>query len=355
MTDKVRGALPAKSWSSLRSMAPSLGLLAGLAVISGLVLWSGLDQVLDILTAAGPSLLLVLLLSPPELWTASEAWRQLFPKGQKPRPSAAFRASWMGIAVNTLLPVATVGGEVVKARALVLSGEPLGNVAAATLVDKTVQAIVILIWGLVGLLVLATLTSDRTILLGGLAGALLLALGIGGFIAVQLLGGFGLFARMSSGFLQRLGAGNAIDLARDVDLAVRALYRRPGALALAIGLRLAGQIWLVSEVLLTAYLLGQAVGFFEALMLRALIGAVRGLSFVIPAGLGLQEGAYIALGALIGLPADMMLALSLASRLREVAQALPGLLAWQHAEGRRLWRGPAARPAISADDMTAAT
>ena len=73
-------------------------------------------------------------------------------------------------------------------------------------------------------------------------------------------------------------------------------------------------------------------------MLRALIGAVRGLSFLVPAGLGLQEGAYVALGALIGLPADMMLALSLASRLREILPSLPGLLLWQHVERRRLWR-----------------
>lgn len=316
----------------------SVGLFAGLALIGGLVLWSGLEQVWTILASASAGLLLIVLLAPPEILAASEAWRQLFPKGQKPafRPTAA--ASWMGMAVNVLLPVATVGGEVVKARALVLAGAPLTDTAAATLVDKTVQAIATLIWGMVGLIVLAHVAPDQNILLGGLIGASLLALGIGGFIAVQWFGSFSHIAKLGSGFLSRLGVQASIDGAKHLDLAVRAIYRRPLALLRSLALRLLGQLWLVSEVLFTAYLLGLAIGFVEALMLRALIGAVRGLSFVVPAGLGLQEGAYIALGALIGLPADMMLALSLASRLREILPSLPGLLLWQHAEGRRLWR-----------------
>jgi hypothetical protein len=51
-----------------------------------------------------------------------------------------------------------------------------------------------------------------------------------------------------------------------------------------------------------------------------------------------QEGAYVTLGLLIGMPTDMMLALSLASRLREILPNLPALVVWQHQEGRQLWR-----------------
>lgn len=335
-------ARPSPGGTDKAAIARTLGLLTGLAMVGGLVLWSGLGQVVTILTTAGASLLLVVLLAPPEVLTASEAWRQLFPGERKPAFWPTLRASWMGMAVNVLLPVATVGGEVVKARVLVLAGTPLADAASAALVDKTVQAIATLIWGLVGLLVLAWLTPGDGLLWGGLIGAALLALGIAGFIAVQWLGSFSYVARIGSGLLRRLDDGGSINVGRSLDQAVRAIYRRPVALLRSLGLRLAGQVWLVSEVLLTAHLLGLAIGVEEALMLRALIGAVRGLSFVVPAGLGLQEGAYVALGALIGLPADMMLALSLTSRLREIVPSLPGLLLWQHVEGRRLWRS---RPA----------
>ena len=331
----------------------AIGLLAGITLIGALVIWSGLEQVWTILASASAGLLLIVLLAPPEIFAASEAWRQLFPEKQRPAFRTTAAASWMGMAVNVLLPVATVGGEVVKARALVLAGAPLTDAAAATLVDKTVQAIATLIWGLIGLVVLAYLAPDENVILGGLIGASLLALGIGGFIAFQWFGSFSYAAKLGSGLLKRLGGQATIDSAKNLDLAVRAIYQRPAALLRSLTLRLLGQVWLVSEVLFTAYLLGLAIGFVEALMLRALIGAVRGLSFVVPAGLGLQEGAYIALGALIGLPADMMLALSLASRLREILPSLPGLLLWQHVEGRRLWRRPSTQTTVAVDDMPA--
>lgn len=341
------GARASKDGSGLAALAPSLGLISGLVLIASLVLWSGLGQVMSILMTAGAGLLLIVFLAPPEILSASEAWRQLFPKQRRPGFRSSLRASWMGMAVNTLLPVATVGGEVVKARVVVLAGTPLADAVAATLVDKTVQAIAILLWGIVGLMALASLSPGDGLLWGGLAGAALLALGIGGFIALQWHGSFSHLARLGGGLFSQLGTEGSLDAGRNMDRAVRAIYRRPAALLRSLGLRLLGQVWLVSEILLTATLLGLAIGLDEALMLRALIGAVRGFSFIVPAGLGLQEGAYVALGALIGLPADMMLALSLASRLREILPSLPGLVLWQHLEGRRLWRSHAAarRPA----------
>jgi hypothetical protein len=40
-------------------------------------------------------------------------------------------------------------------------------------------------------------------------------------------------------------------------------------------------------------------------------------------------------GALLGVPADLALAVSLTKRVRELALGLPGLAAWQWVEGRR--------------------
>ena len=233
---------------NVAAMVRSFGLLIGLAVVGGLVLWSGLGQVVTILTTAGGSLLLVVLLAPPEILTASEAWRRVFLHDRRPAFWTTVRASWMGMAVNALLPVATVGGELVKARVLILSGTPLADAASAALVDKTVQAIAMLIWGLVGLMVLADLTSGDDLLWGGLIGAALLALGIGGFIAVQWLGSFSYAACFGGGLLSRLGIHGSIEAGKNLDQAVRAIYRRPLALLQSLVLRLVGQVWLVSEV-----------------------------------------------------------------------------------------------------------
>ena len=94
---------------------------------------------------------------------------------------------------------------------------------------------------------------------------------------------------------------------------------------------MAGEVWLA------AWLMGLPIGLAEAIILQSLAMALRGAAFVVPGGIGVQEGGYIAIGTLLGLPADMMLSLSLATRLRELVSAVPGLLVWQLSEGRRAW------------------
>jgi hypothetical protein len=58
--------------------------------------------------------------------------------------------------------------------------------------------------------------------------------------------------------------------------------------------------------------------------------------------LGIHEGSFVALGALLGMPPGVALATSLASRVREIVSSVPGLVAWQYVEGRGLWRRRAA-------------
>ena len=70
--------------------------------------------------------------------------------------------------------------------------------------------------------------------------------------------------------------------------------------------------------------------------------AVRSTGFLVPGALGIQEGGFMFLATLVGVPAHLGLALSLARRIREILLGVPALLAWQLLEGRRLFR--AARP-----------
>ena len=65
---------------------------------------------------------------------------------------------------------------------------------------------------------------------------------------------------------------------------------------------------------------------------------IRAAMFPIPGALGVQEGGYVIVGSLLGIPGDAALALSLIARARELALGIPGLIAWQVIEARRLWR-----------------
>ena len=91
---------------------------------------------------------------------------------------------------------------------------------------------------------------------------------------------------------------------------------------------------LVGETWLSLYLLGHPIGFVEALIIESLIQAVRGAAFAVPGALGVQEGSLILIGAAVGVPAEMALALSLAKRVREAAVGAAGVIVWQIEEGR---------------------
>ncbi|MFQ5764576.1 MAG: lysylphosphatidylglycerol synthase domain-containing protein [Rhodospirillales bacterium] len=259
-------------------------------------------------------------------------------------------ASWMGTAVNTLLPVATIGGEIAKARVLALWSHPAAEAAATMTVDKTVQAIVVLLWGLVGTAFLAFLVEDRTAVFGILAGAGLLALGIAGFIAVQVKGGFSFLAGRFAEFTGSRAAAGLVDDAEAMERSIREVYGGIGRLAASSALRLAGQVLLALEVVLAGYLMGVPIGVLEAVILKGIVTAIRGMAFAVPAGLGIQEGGYMAIGALIGQPPDLMIAVSLATRVREIVPSIPFLLLWQTTEGKAAWRG--FRQSAEAEDGT---
>jgi uncharacterized membrane protein YbhN (UPF0104 family) len=70
---------------------------------------------------------------------------------------------------------------------------------------------------------------------------------------------------------------------------------------------------------------------------------VRNAAFLVPGGLGVQEGGFVLIGALFGVPPKQAIALSLIRRVRDIVLGLPGLVAWRwEAATAQDRRGPAA-------------
>ena len=120
--------------------------------------------------------------------------------------------------------------------------------------------------------------------------------------------------------------------ATDIDLLVKDIYNDKKRFFVSILWRTLGLILQTSEVWLACYLLGHPISLFEALMLKSLTSIITDLAFIIPNGYGVEEGGYLMLGVLIGLTPEFSLALSLATRIREIIIDLPGLLYWQYIE-----------------------
>ncbi len=315
-----------------------VGFLIGLGVVIALVAWQGVATIADRLAVAGWGILLVALFIPPDLILRTASWRLLFAPGRTPRFADTVWAMWIGSSVNFLLPVATIGGEFVKARLLTLRSVRGVDAAASVLLDKTVQAVSVLLWALIGMTILVVVAPDEPMVAAALAGLALLMLGIAGFVLVQYAGAFGMFARPAARMFSSGRWQSLIESAADFDAVIRDLYRRPGVIVTSTCLRLAKRVVMAGEVWLVAWLVGYPIGLGEAVMLNSLAIALRSAAFVVPGGIGVQEGGYVVVGALVGLPADVMLTISLATRLGELIEGLPGLLAWQFAEGGAYWR-----------------
>ncbi len=123
-----------------------------------------------------------------------------------------------------------------------------------------------------------------------------------------------------------------------IDAAIVATYRRGSAFLGANLLRLvgwaagAGEIWLVMRCLHKPF------SGVDAFVLESLTSGVRAVAFMAPGALGAQEAGFVAFGALLGLPADAALVISLSKRVRELLLGLPGLCVWQWLEGRHAFR-----------------
>ena len=273
------------------------------------------------------------------LWFSAFSWRALIFAASRPRAATVLWIRWIRELINSLLPVAGVGGDFASVRLLSQRGVPGADAAASVVVDTTVGVATQLVFVLAGVALLVARPSGDGAL--DLAYALLVGLAvfvalIVGFLLAQHRSLFATILRLAHGLAPAQGLADLEGGAAKIDAAIVATYRRTGALASAGLVRLAGWAVGAGEVWLVLHFLGRPFGLIDAFVLESLNSGVRAAAFLAPGALGAQEGGLVLFGHLFGLPADVALAISLSKRVRELALGVPGLILWQWIEGRRL-------------------
>ncbi len=321
----------------IRSLTTVLG-LAGLAVAIALIVYQGHDAVLSAFAAGGLGLVWASLFHAVPMAINARAWQVLMPGARPPSLAAFTWFVWVREAVNGLLPVARIGGEVVSARLLMRSGVRKASAIASLVVDMTLSIVSQFIFTLLGLGALVWVTTDLATV-GRVALGLLITIPIvAALLWVQRAGAFALMARA----LQGLTGGRFAALlggSLRIDRAIRLFYRRRARIIRCTAWQLAGWIAGSGEIWLALYFLGHPVSLLDALLLEALAQAVSSAAFMVPGALGVQEGGFLLFGSLLGLGPEVALALALARRVRDLVVFIPALVAWQLSEGRRLVAG----------------
>jgi putative membrane protein len=235
-----------------------------------------------------------------------------------------------------VLPVSQMGGCVLGVRVVALAGVPATLAAASTMVDLTLEFLAKIGYMAIGLGLLAYLRPETPVALPVAIGVTATGLFAAAFIVVQRHGfaAFDRFVRvLGSGWAERTAAGAAA-----LHAALTRIYRHRGGLWGGFALHLA--CWILSgvEVWVALRLADAPLGFGSVLVIESLLYAVRTVAFAIPNAVGVQEGAYILIGAALGLTPEMALAVSLLKRARDLVIGFPTLVVWQAVEGKRLWR-----------------
>jgi putative membrane protein len=312
--------------------------MAGLAVAGFLIVHHGVVAIGETLAAAGlAGLVAVSLWHLTPIVLCGLAWRALLGPALPEAQFLFIWARWIRDGVGSVLAILSISGELAALRVLALHGlRPLVG-GASVVVDLTAELLTLALLSLVALGLLFLTRPDAPNLAWISLGVLMSSLVFIGYFVAQVKGLFRLLDRISRRLvgewqpIQDVPAGalheQILSLYRD-----RAAFTRSCLLHLLAWLAAGGEVWLALQFM------GRPLGLVQALSLGALVSICRALGFMVPWSAGVQEGAYLLVGAMYGLGADTALSLSLLRRGRDLVIGIPAVLAWEYAEGWRLWR-----------------
>ena len=316
-------------------------LTAGLLLFIGVLLSQGLSAVFSTLALAGWGLIWVALFHLLPLWMDAAAIHVLFDRAGRKAGSwrDALLVRWIGESANSLMPAGQLGGPALMIRQLSQRGMQIESAVAAITVSTTLQTLAQIVFALLGLVLLgarASQTGQHDPRIPVLIASAVLAVPMVSFYWLQRRGLFGKMLRAATRFSGKQEWLSLMSRAEAIDTALQSTYSRRAQAAASCGWSLLGWIVGAGEVYLILQLLGNPVGWVDALVLESLGQAIRGAAFAIPGSLGVQEGGYLLLAPLAGLTPQVALALSLAKRARELLLAVPGLVYLHLSE--RVWR-----------------
>jgi putative membrane protein len=236
-------------------------------------------------------------------------------------------------AVSELAGFIPLSGEMAAGRVLARQGVASTRAAALTVVDLTCEALAEFAFIVVGVVLW---------LMHHPAGAVVHWVLVGMAVAFPLLLAM-LFVQRSPvvRFVETLPARlmpknrAAPEEQAGTLAAIETIYGDRRRVALASTLHLAAWILAAGEAALALRFLGHSLPLTDVVAMEAFVMPLRAASIFVPGGLGIQEGAYVVIGGVLGLPPEVALAVSLLKRGREILWGVPGLIAWQAVEGRR--------------------
>src|SRR5258707_2557393 len=187
--------------------------LGGIAALVALTIWSVAGAVGQAISSTGWGILLVVLVRAVTVAVAGVAWWLLFPAKVRPQLGTCLVLRFVREAINVLLPVAQVGGDVIGARLLTTHAVPGALAAASVVVDILIQAAAQFLFAALGLVILTALGADHALARSTAVGLAIAALLLTGFYFAQRRGG----QRVLQSIVPRLAGDRECRVVRTID------------------------------------------------------------------------------------------------------------------------------------------
>ncbi len=317
---------------------------AAMCLLIFLVYQQGADSLKKALYEGGPALIIISFFRFFPLGLDATAWYFLLPKRHNiagPRFMRIWTFRWIGESINTLLPVAQVGGDFARARLLAKAPQTCTprndqSAGATVLVDFVLGLITQAIFTLMGVGLLISLQQNNAQLLpltAAITFSLIIAALLWGVIAKGFLPFLAhkIMRIAPKGKLAQLSGG-----LHTLDAQIAQILHLKQTLFWACLLKLCAWICRSAEIWIILTCLNIPIDWQTALIIESVATAIRSAAFLIPGAIGLQDGGIILLCHWLGLPAEAGLLIAVLKRGREILTSLPGLFAWFLLEGKTI-------------------
>ena len=313
----------------------SLAAIFGLTFLTALTAYFGFASVIQDVVSAGWGAVLVIFVRATVLAAAGIGWWFLLMPAIARGPVIFVGIRFIREAINSLFPVAQVGGDLIGARLLTLLGVSSTLAIASVFIDIFIQVACLFIFVLAGLGILLTVVGSHQ-----LTSAIIFMLAITtpamiGFFLALKFGALEPLMRRLVEFGERrqwIAFRNVIGLGNSL----QQIWLNHRGLLASFLVHLVTLLFGATEVWIALAFMGHPVSLFEAVAIESLGQASRAVAFPIPGAYGVQDGIIIVACAVFGVPAEAALALALVKRIAELVLGIPALLVWQAWEGKRL-------------------
>ncbi len=311
-----------KFWTRLILLAAGLGLAATL------IARANLSNVLTGLCAVGWLIIPIVVFHIVPLYCHTLGWQQLIDHEKRPSSIHLSILRWITESVNNLLPVAQIGGEIVRARLLTKRGVDGTMASSSVLVDFTTGLFAQALFTLVGAICLLDTTGTSTFTVQMMSALLLFIVSLFAFFYFQSRSLKSFSIRIAKYVGRNECWKKIITNTHTFADKVESLYRQKQRLLMAFGWRLAGWFAGMGETFLILFAVEIPAPFTHLVILESFAFAARSLGFLIPGAIGITEGALVLVGMSLGLSPAQALTLALVKRARELLLGVPGLAVW---------------------------